>query len=351
LTAAGDVRLQRVYFDCRVCRQGTYAGDGRLGIESGQTRQARRLLCSAGTSWSYAAASAQLKEFCGLEVCPGTIRNVCHAEAAAVETWQANAPQASEEFAKSPGEIEFFTDGTCVNTMQGWKEMRLGVFSKRKLGEAVTPDAWDQRRLPAVEARQAFAAIEPADAFAARWPLVASRIGIRSRDRIDVIADGAHWIWDRVSTYWPAAEGALDIYHVLEHVATTAKALHGEGTPETKRWNDETRTALLAEGYAGIQRLIERTQPIAVRAAQRESLTALDAYLRPHQARRLNYAQRLAEGRVIGSGQVEGACKHWIGRRLKQTGARWHIHRVNRMATLCALKYTHHWQTYWSTAA
>ena len=48
--------------------------------------------------------------------------------------------------------------------------------------------------------RRAFAAVESADEFAARWPRVASRIGIRSRDRIDVIADGARWIWDRVST-------------------------------------------------------------------------------------------------------------------------------------------------------
>ncbi len=180
---------------------------------------------------------------------------------------------------------------------------------------------------------------------------MASRIGIRSRDRIDVVADGARWIWDRVSIYWPTAEGALDVYHALEHVAATAKALHGEGTAEIKRWNDEARNALLARGYAGIQQLIERSQPIAVRAAQRDSLAGLEAYLRPHQTRRLNYAQRLAEGRVIGSGQVEDACKHWVYRRLKQTGARWQINRVNRMATLCSLKYTHLWDTYWFTAA
>lgn len=343
--------LRHVYFDCRRCATGDYVADLRLGVRGGQTRQARRLLCSAGTSWSYAAASAQLKEFCGLEVCAGTIRNVCHAEAAEVEAWQANTPQASEKFAKSPGEIEFFTDGTFVNTMDGWKEMRIGVFSKRKLGESASPDQWSQRALPSTEARHVFAGIESADAFAARWPLVASRLGIRGARRIDVVADGARWIWDRVGTYWPAAEGALDIYHALEHVAAAAKALHGDGTPETKRWNDRAREALLADGYPGIEQLIAETRPIAVRAGQRTSLSELDAYLRPHQARRLAYAQRLAEGRVIGSGQVEGACKHWIGRRLKQTGARWQIDRANRMAGLCALKYADQWQTYWSTAA
>jgi hypothetical protein len=37
-----------------------------------------------------------------------------------------------------------------------------------------------------------------------------------------------------------------------------------------------------------------------------------------------------------------------IGRRLKQTGARWRFRRVNRMATLCRLLYSDHWDTYWN---
>ena len=74
-------------------------------------------------------------------------------------------------------------------------------------------------------------------------------------------------------------------------------------------------------------------------------LDELEHYLDAH-AEHLHYAQRLAEGRVIGSGQVEGACKHWIGRRLKQTGDRWPIDRANRMAGLCALKYSSQWNGY-----
>lgn len=75
----------------------------------------------------------------------------------------------------------------------------------------------------------------------------------------------------------------------------------------------------------------------------------MEDYLRKH-GKRLNYPQRLAEGRAIGSGQVEGACKHMIGRRLKQTGARWQVSRANRMAILCAMLYSHNWDTYWATS-
>ena len=103
--------------------------------------------------------------------------------------------------------------------------------------------------------------------------------------------------------------------------------INGYWSPDCKdlirgnRWQDQARDALLAEGWSGIDRLINATRPIAVRASQRSALTELAGYLSPH-AERLNYAQRLAEGRPIGSGLIEGACKNDLGRRLKQTGAR-----------------------------
>jgi hypothetical protein len=53
---------------------------------------------------------------------------------------------------------------------------------------------------------------------------------------------------------------------------------------------------------------------------------------------------------IIGSGQVEGACKNRRGRRLKQTGARWWVLNVNRMAVLCAVRYCGQWQQYWANA-
>jgi len=339
-----------VYFDCRVCAVGEYPADVRLGVEEGQTRQARRLLCLAGTSWSFAAASANLREMCGLSVAANTVRNVCQSEAGRVEQWQANAPQAAEAYAKSSGEIEFSTDGTCVNTTEGWKEMRLGVFTKRPRGEPTSPAQWAQRALPPATARHVFAAIESADAFAARWPLVASRLGIRSNHRIDVVADGARWIWDRVSLYWSQAVGTLDIYHALEHVAAAGKALHGEGTADARRWTQQASGVLLEQGHAGIKQLLAETRLVAVRGGQQRGVAELEHYLDAH-TQHLRYAERLAEGRVIGSGQVEGACKHWIGRRLKQTGARWRLDHANRMAGLCALKYSNQWNSYWAPAA
>ena len=84
-------------------------------------------------------------------------------------------------------------------------------------------------------------------------------------------------------------------------------------------------------------------------SVEREAIRKLRGYLSYH-AGRLNYRERLAEGRSIGSGQVEGACKNLIGRRLKQTGAKWRLRRVNNMATLCAVLYGNQWNAYWNYA-
>lgn len=341
--------LRRVYFVCRSCRWGVYGADQRLGIRSGRSRQAERMLCLAGASWSYAAASRYLHELSGLKVSPNTVRSVCQSEAASIETWQAD-PRAHEKYRKTPGQDEFETDGTCVNTQQGWKEMRVGVFAKRISGEPATASQWNTRTLPSPGARVGFAAIEDHELFAARWPQVASRLGIRAGSPLNVLADGAHWIWERIDYHFAFARGTLDIFHALKHVSQAAGSLFEEGTAAAEQWRDRAREALLAQGWTGIEQVIAQARPIAVRAGQRRALDELSGYLRP-QSKRLNYAQRLAEGRPIGSGMIEGACKNYIGRRLKQTGARWLIPNANRMATLTALVYADQWTDYWATAA
>lgn len=306
------------------------------------------MLCLAGASWSFAGASRYLAELCGLKASAGTVRSVCQQERPRIDAWQ-GSPAASETYRKTPGIDEFQTDGTCINTTAGWKEMRVGVFAKRTAGEPATASQWNTRQLPAPGARVAFAAIEDHETFAARWPVVASRLGIRARDALDVWADGAKWIWERVGFHFAFARGTLDVYHALEHTSAAAKGVFGEGTEEARRWQDRARDALLVEGHEGVQRLIDQTRVNAVRGGQRAALSSLAEYLRPH-ANRLNYLERLAAGRPIGSGLIEGACKNYLGRRLKQTGARWLIPNANRMAALGSLVYADQWTDYWDSS-
>jgi hypothetical protein len=321
--------------------------DQRLGVEHFLSPQAQRLVCLAGASWSFDVSAKHLQEFCGLSVSDNTIREYCQRQAQGMAQWQQSSEEARRGFAQAAGDVEFTTDGTSVNTWEGWREMRLGIFSKRVPGAAASVEEWAQRQLPAAKTRVAFAAIEDSERFGKRWGRWAQRLRIRDMSGVTVLADGARWIWEQASLHLGGATEVLDIYHALEHVADTAKALYGEGSEAAQAWSDEGRQALLQEGWPGILRQILGTRRRHRKASKRKSLRALSVYLENNQTR-LSYAQRLAEGRSIGSGQAEGACKHMIGRRLKQTGARWRFRRVNRMATLCCLLYSDHWDAYWN---
>src|SRR5205807_5822499 len=84
----------------------------------------------------------------------------------------------------------------------------------------------------------------------------------------------------------------------------------------------------------GVQEHLAAARAGVRSAAKRSALGDVARYFE-RRAEYLGYAGRLASGQSIGSGLVEGACKQVIGRRMKQTGARWRVRRANRMATLC----------------
>ena len=228
--------------------------------------------------------------------------------------------------------------------------MKVAIFSKRPEGEAATPAEWATRPLPAVESRVAFAAIERSDRFGRRWKQWARRLGILDTSNVTVLADGAKWIWEEQQNHLRGASGVLDIFHAVEHIAETSRDLFGAGTDDSSQWLDDGRNILISESWTGIAESIAVTRRRFRSPKKRESLNALLNYLAAH-VDHLNYADRLASGLSIGSGQIEGACKNLIGRRLKQTGARWRVRRVNRMAGLCAVMYSKQWTHYWKTLA
>jgi hypothetical protein len=334
------VRLTRLYLVCPRCHLGRHPLDDRLGVAGFVSPHAQRLLCLAGASWSFDRASANLRAFCGLGVCDNTIRSVCQAHGGAMRDWQRGDPAAAAPFRAAGGDVEFQTDGTMVNTTAGWRELRLSIFAKRHRGRpARGPDDWEQRHLPAPHARVIQAGIRTGDQLGPAWRRQAIRLGLTDTAALTALADGARWIWNQLAAHLPGAVGVLDIYHASEHLWAAGKARFGEGTADAARWVAARRATLLRGGAAGL--LAEL--PAA-------AWPSLHDYFTPHLGH-TDYAARLACGQSIGSGLVEGSCKQVVGRRLKQTGARWKVRRVERMAALCAVLASDQWDTYWATAA
>jgi hypothetical protein len=349
MTQAGAVRVSRVYRCCVKCQHGGYALDERLGLQGRYSPQARRLISLAAASWSYDVSSARLEELCGLSVSDTSVREIAQATGAEMLEWQRTAPEAVRDFGTATGDVEFTTDGTSVNTTDGWREVKLGIFSKRDRAQPALPEEWGARSLPKPKSCVAFAAIEASDHFGARWKAWAQRLHIRDTSTVTVLADGAKWIWEEARRNLVGSQGVLDVYHALEHISDTAKTLFGDGTPATTAWTDRLRTTLLERGWDGFEECWQQThRQFPERSPPATALKELRDYLGNHVSH-LHYAERLREGRSIGSGQIEGACKNLIGRRLKQTAARWRVRRLNRMAGLCAIMYSHQWNNFWQS--
>lgn len=261
--------------------------------------------------------------------------------------WQPQSEAVAEAFARAAGQPEFQMDAGKVNTPDGWRDLKIAAFAKRPLAEPAGVADWASRDVPRPAARTLFAALEPIDAFQKRLRPQAARLGVTEPKELHVLADGAEWVWNACDSHFPGHTGTLDLYHAAEHLGTACKALYGEGTEAAAGRLQRGRELLLSKGWPGVCDFVAEELAAGETAARREALEGLLGYFATH-SHRLGYRQRLAEGRPIGSGLVEGAAKT-LGLRLKARGARWREGNVDKMAGLCCLRHSTSWDAYWTS--
>jgi hypothetical protein len=313
------------------------------------TEHARRMVTLAGMSWSFDAASRHLLEFCHVSVSDDTVERVCQEEGERARKWMNESGEPAAAFKAAGGLPEFYTDGVKVNTVGGWREMRLSVLAKRQPAAPCRPADWDRRVLNDPSARLASCAIADCNRVGASWRRMAEGAGLRDAPDLSVIADGARWIWDQAARRLSGrAEWCVDVYHVSQHLHDCGKALLGEG-PAARAWAEQRLRCLLELGGPGlIDRLnAERT---AETPPRRAAIDRLLGYLGDNRDS-LWYPSRLGRGLPIGSGLIEGAAKNMIGSRLKANSARWRIRRAERIGALRCMDYSGQWDGYWRSWA
>lgn len=131
------------------------------------------------------------------------------------------------------------------------------------------------------------------------------------------IADGAHTNWEIQKTNFPDAVAILDFYHAMEHVGAFCQLFHDE--KEAQRRKD--RWIKMMSGGDVLQMIEEMKLAIPTLSDVHKGLTEF-RYFRTNQDR-MRYDEYEQAGLPIGSGIVEGACKHVVGKRFKGSGMRW----------------------------
>jgi hypothetical protein len=342
----GRIQVRRAYFRCPRCGQGEFATDRVLGLQGYLTSAAQRLASLAGVQQSFGQAEHLLRELAGWQLDEETIRRLCHQVAARASATRAERATA-ERFAAASGDLELQIDAGKVNTLQGWRDVKVAVFARRQRGEPAAAQHWDQRKLPAPSVRSVLAAVEEAERFGERCATEAQRLNLTEPSALHVLADGGEWIWNLVSQRFAGAGQTLDIYHGVEYIAEAARTVFGAGQPEAKVQSDAGILRLLEDGYWGVVAWVGEISGQLPVGGDGAALRVALNYFAGQQAR-LGYALRLRRGQSIGSGMVEGSIKQLLNRRLKQTGARWKTAHVGPFVELKALANGPEWNAYWN---
>lgn len=354
MTAIGDVTYTRRYWKCTCGADGAYAVDAVLGIEAERyTKTVQKHCCRLAAETSFATTSEHMHEMLGVDLCPDTVRTMVEGHGKKMARFQATDTASEKAFQEAKGTVEFTIDAGKVNTREeGWKDLKIGVISKREAGEPTTVENWKKQRLPMATIVLAFALIAPSKEFRKSWKSRLLRLGVTSMAAVHVLADGASWIWKSVSRVLTGCVQTLDFYHACHHLHKCAERIHGEGTSEAKAAYKQGRTLLASQGWAGVCQWVAELLQVGdekERERRRKATDRLIKYFAKHM-NRLNYAERLGAGRAIGSGQVEGEAKT-LGVRLKRRGARWKKEHVQPMASLVCVRHTSQWEPYWAMAA
>lgn len=350
MTGIGKIQLSRSYRTCATCGEGQFPADAVLGLDGSFTRRARRQICHVGIDNAFDRGKRTLEELTGWSVDAETIRRLCHAEAAKCRRARSKGPDVAARFATATGDWELQIDAGKVNTETGWRDAKVTIFAVREPADPCGSEDFHRRELPKPSVRHVIAGIEPAEQFGLRCQEEARRIGLPEAKSLTILGDGAEWIWNLARDRFPGAQQNLDVYHATEYLADLARAGFAGEPKRSQDWTGLAQTALVADGWAGVCEFVHASLPeMPDRPSLEAAYPRVANYLSGHQDR-MQYASRLRRGASIGSGMIEGAIKQLIGRRIKQTGARWKTDSISPLVEFISLGHTDEWDAYWSAA-
>ena len=164
---------------------------------------------------------------------------------------------------------------------------------------------------------------------------------------IVAIMDGETKLRDLQEVKISRAVGILDIWHVTEYLWKLAYCFHAEGSDKAKAFV-ETYLRKLLEGdvnrvIGGIRQMATKRRDLS--KPKREKVEKYLNYF-VERGEYMKYDEYLAAGYPIGSGVVEGACRHLVKDRMEQTGMRWRIAGAQAILSLRAIYVNDDWEAF-----
>jgi len=160
------------------------------------------------------------------------------------------------------------------------------------------------------------------------------------------VMDGESKLRDLQELKIKRAIGILDIWHVTEYLWELAYCFYREGSDDAEAFV-ETYLRKLLEGklnrvIGGIRQMATKRDLPQPKWDKVEDCLAYFAVRSEY----MQYDEYLAAGYPIGSGVVEGACRHLVKDRMERSGMRWRIAGAQAILSLRAIYVNDDWDAF-----
>jgi hypothetical protein len=167
---------------------------------------------------------------------------------------------------------------------------------------------------------------------------------------IQIVTDGDEHLAHYCAEYFPGARHTIDIAHVIEKLWDVGSSLHREGTAEFRAWVEAQKTRLYAgKARAIVKELDQHLARIPLTGPgnkfRRTKLNEVRNYI-DKRIRGMNYGELRRLDLEIGSGQIEGAIKALMYRRMDHGGMRWIKERAEALLQLRCIDANGDWQAF-----
>jgi hypothetical protein len=352
-TLVGDLEIERPYFYCRYCREGTYPLDRVLGLCPGQIQlDVQEAAADLATELPYETASALLGRLTGISVSRERLHTLTNQVAEGLSVLdvapsrdaidQQVAEVAAGRFRRPV--LVLGIDGAYVPSRPESARGRRPGQARYRARRAQWRHAWyeakgfrfylldDDRIVHVLSWHQ----VQSEDDLGKALKTIKDE-GLLPEDtvRLCVIGDGAEWIWKHVQALFPDACQVLDYFHCAEYLHRVACAQYGH-TLQALEWVEATLTRLYQGQVGAVLGGLRRMQPTSDEAAK-----AIDncwIHLNTHRSRTL-YGKFRRGGYPLGSGGIESSNRFICHVRLKRSGAWWYEDSSNQMLALRCAKY------------
>lgn len=303
---------------------------------------------------SFPEASKHLLHQCGLEVSAAQCHRVAQHWGERLDALQRQrerswtAPQGDDSCPapaeRAPERVVLEADATSVLTRKGEEHKMVYCATAFGLEDRVEKEGSGRRMLN--DRRYAAGGLDFED-FESRFAALAARLDAHRAEAVAFIGDGAPCLWRLAEERLPPGTLFIqDYWHVCEHLSQAARCVWREdkaAEANASRWRlmlAESRIDDILAELRGLRR--------SLRGKRRNELGREIAYLESGRLR-MDYARYRADGWIVGSGAVEGSCKHLIKGRYNVTGARWSREKIPLVLALRLSIFNGEWDEDWKT--